>query len=75
MHKREHGSRVRIASTGFYAPEKVLTNADLEKMVDTTDEWIVSRSGIKERRIASAGQATCDLCIEAARPAPRYGSF
>src|SRR4030043_1439780 len=56
MHKREHGSRVRIASTGFYAPEKVLTNADLVKMVDTTDEWIVSRSGIKERRARPAEQ-------------------
>ncbi|MBN2408698.1 MAG: 3-oxoacyl-ACP synthase, partial [Candidatus Aminicenantes bacterium] len=65
--------RIKIASTGFYAPEKVLTNADLEKMVDTTDEWIVSRSGIKERRIASAEQATSDLCIEAAGRALHNG--
>jgi 3-oxoacyl-[acyl-carrier-protein] synthase III len=75
MHKRANGSRVKIASTGFYVPDKILTNADLEKMVDTTDEWIVSRSGIKERRIASAEQATSDLCIEAARRALRNGHF
>ena len=75
MHKRVEGSRVKIASTGFYVPDKILTNADLEKMVDTTDEWIVSRSGIKERRIASAEQATSDLCIEAAKRALRHGHF
>ena len=75
MHKRVDGSRVKIASTGFYVPDKILTNADLEKMVDTTDEWIVSRSGIKERRIASAEQATSDLCIEAAKRALRHGHF
>src|SRR4030042_129062 len=75
MHKRQNGSRIRIASTGFSAPKKILTNADLEKMVDTTDEWIVSRSGIKERRVASAEQATSDLCIEAARRALRNGHF
>ena len=43
---------VHIVGTGSYVPDRVLTNADLEKMVDTTDDWIVSRSGIKERRIA-----------------------
>ena len=75
MHKRVDGSRVKIASTGFYVPDKILTNADLEKMVDTTDEWIVSRSGIKERRIVSAEQATSDLCIEAAKKALRNGHF
>ncbi|HUU37355.1 MAG TPA: beta-ketoacyl-ACP synthase III [Candidatus Desulfaltia sp.] len=75
MTKEKPKRRVKIASTGFYAPEKILTNADLEKMVDTTDEWIVSRSGIKERRIASADQATSDLCIEAARRALRNGHF
>ena len=67
--------RIKITATGFYAPEKILTNADLEKMVDTTDEWIVSRSGIKERRIASDEQATSDLCIEAARRALHNGHF
>jgi len=75
MTKEKPKRRVKIASTGFYAPEKILTNADLEKMVDTTDEWIVSRSGIKERRIASADQATSDLCIEAAHRALRNGHF
>lgn len=58
-----------IEGTGHYVPEKVLTNADLEKMVDTTDEWITTRSGIKERRIAHASQATSDLSVEAARMA------
>jgi 3-oxoacyl-[acyl-carrier-protein] synthase-3 len=72
---REHGKRIRIASTGFYAPEKILTNADLEKIVDTTDEWILTRTGIRERHIASAEQATSDLCIEAARRALRNGNF
>jgi 3-oxoacyl-[acyl-carrier-protein] synthase-3 len=63
--------RIRIASIGFYAPERILTNADLEKMVETSDEWIVSRTGIKERHIASESQATSDLCLEAARRALR----
>ena len=47
---------VHIVGTGSYVPDRVLTNADLEKLVDTTDEWIVSRSGIRERRIAAAWQ-------------------
>lgn len=63
--------RIKIIGTGFYVPEQVLTNADLEKMVDTTDEWIVSRSGIRERHIAAADQATSDLCVEAGRRALR----
>lgn len=53
--------------SGFYVPDKILTNADLEKMVDTSDEWIMSRTGIKERRIVSDDQATSDLSIEASR--------
>ncbi len=57
--------RVKILSTGSYVPEKVLTNFDLEKIVDTSDEWITERTGIKERRIASAEQATSDLAYEA----------
>ena len=56
----------RIAGTGSYLPEKVLTNADLEKIVDTSDEWIVSRSGIRERHIAADDQTTSDLSYEAA---------
>lgn len=56
----------RIAGTGGYLPEKVLTNADLEKMVDTTDQWIRERSGIERRHIAEEGQTTCDLAEQAA---------
>lgn len=59
----------RIAGTGSYAPEKVLTNADIEAMVDTTDEWIRSRTGIERRHIAADDQNTSDLAIEAARRA------
>ena len=59
----------RIIGTGGYLPEKVLTNADLEKIVDTTDEWIVTRTGIRERHIAVEGQTTCDLAEQAARQA------
>lgn len=58
-----------IAGTGHYAPEKVLTNADLEKMVDTTDEWIVTRTGIRERRIAADGELTSHMGVAAARRA------
>jgi 3-oxoacyl-[acyl-carrier-protein] synthase-3 len=58
-----------IAGTGSYVPERVLDNAELEKLVDTTDEWIVSRTGIKERRIAAPGQATSHLATEAAKKA------
>ncbi len=57
---------VGILGTGSYLPKKILTNADLEKMVDTSDEWIVSRTGIKERRIAEKTQASSDLAYEAA---------
>lgn len=57
--------RARIVGTGSYAPSKVLTNFDLEKMVDTSDEWIVERTGIKERRIASEGENTSDLSYKA----------
>lgn len=56
----------RIAGTGRFLPEKVLTNHDLEKMVETTDAWIQERSGIKERHIASDGETTLDLCEKAA---------
>ncbi len=59
----------RIIGTGRYLPEKVVTNADLEKMVDTSDEWIRSRTGIERRHIASEGETTCDLCEKAARNA------
>jgi len=60
---------VTISGTGSYVPEKVLTNHDLEAIVDTSDEWISSRTGIKERRIASDTQSTSDLATEAAKVA------
>lgn len=59
----------RITGWGMSVPEKVLTNADLEKMVDTSDEWIVSRSGIRERHIASESDTTSALSVKAARAA------
>ncbi|MDB4720220.1 ketoacyl-ACP synthase III [Verrucomicrobiales bacterium] len=58
---------VTISGTGSYVPEKILTNHDLEAIVDTSDEWISSRTGIKERRIASDTQSTSDLATEAAK--------
>jgi 3-oxoacyl-[acyl-carrier-protein] synthase-3 len=60
---------VGIAGTGRCLPERILTNFDLERMVDTSDEWIVSRTGISERRISDAGTATSDLATEAAKKA------
>lgn len=59
----------RIAGTGSYLPERILTNAELETKVDTRDEWIVSRTGIQRRHIAAEGQTTCDLAEYAARQA------
>jgi 3-oxoacyl-[acyl-carrier-protein] synthase III len=56
----------RIAGTGSYLPERILTNAELERMVDTSDEWIVTRTGIRQRHIAAEGQYTSDLAYEAA---------
>lgn len=58
---------VRIAGTGSYVPERILTNADLEKMVETSDEWIVTRTGIKERRIAPPEFAATDLALPASK--------
>ena len=55
----------RIAGTGSYLPEKILTNADLEHMVDTTDEWIFSRTGIRERHIVADNEFTSDLALQA----------
>jgi len=60
---------VVIAGTGSYTPSRILTNAELEKMVDTSDEWITSRTGIKERRIAAPGEATSDMAVRAAEAA------
>ena len=62
-------TRARITGVGAYAPKRILTNADLEKMVDTNDEWIVQRSGIRERHIADDSEATSDLAVRAAQQA------
>ncbi|MBI3078502.1 MAG: ketoacyl-ACP synthase III [Deltaproteobacteria bacterium] len=61
--------RARIVGTGAYVPERVITNYDLEKMVSTSDEWIVTRTGIRERRVVFPDQATSDLAVEASRRA------
>jgi 3-oxoacyl-[acyl-carrier-protein] synthase-3 len=58
---------VEIVSTGRYLPERILTNADLEKMVDTNDAWILERTGIRERRIADAGMGAAEMGVRAAR--------
>jgi 3-oxoacyl-[acyl-carrier-protein] synthase-3 len=57
----------KIAGTGRYLPERILTNADLEKMVDTTSEWIRTRTGVERRHVATAEQTTSDLCLGAAK--------
>lgn len=59
----------RIIGTGRYLPEKILTNQDLESMVETSDQWIRERTGIEQRHIAAEGQTTCDLAEKAARNA------
>jgi 3-oxoacyl-[acyl-carrier-protein] synthase-3 len=63
------GRPCSITGVGSYVPERIMTNAELEKLVDTSDEWITTRTGIKERRIAAAGEFTSDLGAEAARRA------
>ncbi|MHC4780707.1 MAG: thiolase family protein, partial [Planctomycetota bacterium] len=57
--------KVEIAGTGSYVPEKVLSNFDLEKMVETSDEWILKRTGMRERRIAKEGETNSDLASKA----------
>lgn len=59
----------RIEGTGRYLPERIMTNADLEKMVDTTDEWIRTRTGVERRHVAAEDELTSDLCVEAAKNA------
>ena len=61
--------KVGIIGVGEYLPEKILTNADLEKMVDTSDEWIITRTGIKQRRLVAKNEAASDLAIKAAKSA------
>lgn len=70
--RAEHGYKGRpcsIVSVGSYVPERILTNTDLEKMVDTTDEWITTRTGIKQRRIAAKNEFTSDIATKAAERA------
>ncbi len=62
-------TRAKIIGVGAYAPKRILTNADLEKMVDTDDEWIVQRTGIRERHIVDEDEATSDLALRAAQQA------
>ena len=62
-------AKVKISALGTYVPPRLLTNADLEKMVDTTDEWILARVGIRERHVVDKGMATSDLAVEAAKKA------
>jgi 3-oxoacyl-[acyl-carrier-protein] synthase-3 len=69
MTERRETLKVNIVGTGSYLPERVLTNADLEKMVETTDEWIKTRTGISERRVARDGECTSDMAAAAARRA------
>lgn len=66
--------RAAIAGTGSYLPERILTNKELEQMVDTTDEWIISRTGIRERRVVAPDEATSDLAAEASRRALEMAS-
>ena len=59
--------RAKISALGTYVPPRLLTNTDLEKMVETSNEWIVERTGIRQRHIVDKGVATSDLAIEAAK--------
>src|SRR5580658_8121794 len=61
--------RAKISALGTYVPPRLLTNADLEKMVDTNNEWILARVGIRERHLVEKGVATSDLAVEAAKKA------
>jgi 3-oxoacyl-[acyl-carrier-protein] synthase-3 len=61
------GCRAKITALGTYVPPQILTNKDLEKMVDTNDEWIVSRTGIRERHVLAKGLGVSDMCVEAAK--------
>ncbi|MBV9440274.1 MAG: ketoacyl-ACP synthase III [Candidatus Eremiobacteraeota bacterium] len=66
---------VRIAGVGHFAPERVLSNADLERMLDTSDEWITTRTGMKERRIAATDVPTSELALAAARNALEHAEI
>ena len=77
LHPPDRGAlrTVSIVQTGAYVPERVLTNADLEQMLDTTDEWITTRTGIRERRIAAPDEATSDMAAAAALKALADGNI
>ena len=62
-------NRSRIVGTGAAVPKKILSNADLEKLVETSDEWIISRTGIKTRHVVAEGEHFSDLCTRAAEGA------
>lgn len=66
---------VGVIGLGSHVPERVLTNMDLEKMVETNDEWIVSRTGIRERRIVAEGEASSDLSVQAAKQALKHSGI
>src|SRR5437879_13101326 len=76
--RAKHGFRGRtcsITAVGSYVPEKILTNADLERMVDTSDQWITTRTGIKQRRIAAANEHTSHMAAKAALRAMAKGGI
>lgn len=76
--RAQHGFKGRtcsVTSVGSYVPERVLTNADLEKMVETSDEWITTRTGIKERRVAASNEFTSDMAARAAIRAMQNGGI
>src|SRR6266404_2903118 len=64
----KHLRGAKLTALGTYVPPKLLTNADLEKLVDTNDQWIMDRTGIKQRHIVEKGVATSDMIVEAVRP-------
>jgi 3-oxoacyl-[acyl-carrier-protein] synthase-3 len=61
------GRRAKITALGTYVPPQILTNQDLEKMVDTNDQWIMERTGIRERHVLAKGLGVSDICTEAAK--------
>ena len=61
------GRRAKVSALGTYVPPKVLTNQDLEKIVDTNDQWIMERTGIRERHVLEQGKGVSDICVEAAK--------
>ncbi len=67
--------RAQLVGFGSYLPERVITNAEMARMVDTSDEWIVERTGIRQRHVAAEGQFTSDLALEAARNALKYAGI